>query len=257
MKTAAIFFLALSFFGISHPAHADSGSDEAVLNDFAQDVGVDLDQPITVSIANADAPSQTLENRWGWATDEDLKDGIKMIGHPIEDKRTHEILLMACIGGRVHGTQERNCDELQHVYFSGPLATPHLVGSIYDVETLHLEPSRAEIKTTLRQIARAYHETKWDEQNGPLRLFIGVGASMGVGTLIGTTIAVLPGAIVAIAPVLGLWGWANAHRSASPFGALYKHSNITHLLQDQNGWNWSSSVKRIKHKNFQFYKEIL
>jgi|GEM_PF-2446495 len=257
MKAAAILFLTFSFFGTQPLAHAALGSDDATLNDFAQDVGIDLDQPITVSVSNTDAPTQTDENRWGWATDEDLKYGIKMIGHPIQDKRTDEILLVACIGRRIQGTQERYCDFLQHVYFANPGATPHLVGPVFEVQTDQLEPSRNEIKTTLREIAKAYHESKWDEQNGPLRLFIGVGASMGVGTLIGMTVALLPGVLIALVPYGAVWGWAALHQSVSPFSSLYKHSTITRLLQDQNGWNWSSSVKRIKHKNFQFYLDIL
>jgi len=246
--------LALTFLILSHPAHAD----------FATELGINPDQKVTVGIADSDFVTPTLVDP---VTNEEIQNNLKIFGKGFQDRKTKEIIVLACVGNRIQGTSERDCNLLQHVYFAGPHAQPVLVGSPIVVAAEGAVVTQKEYKTTLRNLAKNYRRwDKADRRNRSKKLTPQERLNQHAVLYGGLADAAIVGSILLIVPVSDAIVFPVAVIAACgiAFGLpqfsvqlSFPHRHMISYLYDQNGWNWSEHVKRIKHRTFHSYSGFI
>ena len=180
---------------------------------------------------------------------------LKLVGSGMMNRKTKEFVSVACVGQPNPDTQEPTCKQLRNVYLSSNKKEAYFFGPTYDVTTNENSgnPSNTEIKNKLKEIYHHYKALKRDrrknQKNEQAVQYI-TGAAMVVGAFVGANnpADLVVGEVfvgIALVFVLGRWYISSTHAISG--------GKISNALQDQNGWNWSSKIWKVKSKNFDTY----
>jgi hypothetical protein len=178
---------------------------------------------------------------------------IVLMGRGIEDRRDGRSLGLACIGDQIEGTEQRKCDYLRWILFSGPSQAEYIGG------TLHLgglnalkddgTPSRAYVKSIkkyLRTLSK--NSKKHFLKTHPLITAGGLIPVMGGLWLVG--IATIPPFVVITVGGLLVMPLGNLVGSILFAPGMTFSSHNTVKATERDGWSWSSRPKKVSSNYF-------
>lgn len=176
MKFLLAGFLVVQLF-VSN-AYAEDPID--AVNDVAQELNLDLDEEFYFSTEPTNEPVSNPPIVKVEST------SIKLLGKGVVNRETGESIGLACI--------VQNCSELRMFYVDSTHTSGYLVGSIIRVTENQADPTRKQIKTTLRKLSQEFRGMK-NKNVGLgtylLKVFGTFTAVSGVGIVVGSTIGVV------------------------------------------------------------------
>lgn len=175
-----------------------------------------------------------------------------LAGRGVHEKAGSWVALQ-CLSNVENPIQSSDCHSFQHLYFDKETNTSENIGPII--------PNDQNLKKNLKKMGKDFRE--YLDPNGykanmretlivtvPLLVFFGplVLASYSViATVTAIQISTTVGPLLLAAPIIG-----------SQSKKIVLHTNqLNQPLQDQDGWNWSVKLKKIRHKTFVSYVEFL
>ncbi len=187
---------------------------------------------------------------------------LTIVGKGIQNRKTGEVIALACVGESANGSPVKNCDVLQHVYFKNSQSLPVFVGST-------LKVANHNIKKTLRTISKDYRHYRWDLKNHDgAAAFCAIGSlvywfgsisllePLGFGKWVNGSIHVSPvvGWSILGGSVLLLAGTGLSQIDFSPL-KVWNDRAVT-AMADQKGWNWEIP-KTVSNRKFRkFYSFV-
>ena len=187
-----------------------------------------------------------------------FENGLKIIGKGVMDSKTGDSLAIACVGKEVEGTQEKSCNQVQHVFFNATTKQIEYVGQILTVS--HGESVTDEqVKDTLKQLHRDYLQMKRQraalKKSGVIALggagvFFGAAGLGGVGAV--AFLGSFTGAGILIGFGAGIFVFVESQRAVN-----FQASQTSQVFVDHQGWSWSQKPRKASHRNFRRYLEFL
>ncbi len=174
-----------------------------------------------------------------------------ILGKGIENRRTHEIIAIACVGKpTAELPAESNCSQIQALYYKPNAEAPVLlIGSVHGVSENDKEPTKAELKKEYREIAESFHDYRFHNLNHRWHWVSIINATVGVGSWIGIGAALIGGTVfwpfgVAFAASVALIPVDNYI-----YDRVFVNTTLT-KFSNQDGWNWSVEPKKISNRKF-------
>jgi hypothetical protein len=192
-----------------------------------------------------------------------LGDSLKLLGSPIQNKQTGEIIALACVGPALEGSNEPSCQTIQHIYIRSASQDAVLAGTA--VQVSEKEPSSDEVRGAVQSLSRNFKDYHWNVRGRNTSTIAILGAGVGafgsaviVSNVVGYYVIVASAALTAatIGPFVlavgaGLFILGRTHPLFS------KNASFVTGLKNQNGWNWSSHSRKISNRKFNEYKAFL
>ncbi len=214
-------------------------------------LGIDLDQEVVIDPATL--PNITEARPILVSEDPRPKVGqgsFQIVGKGIRDRRTGDSIVILCVGEMDAVKNVRKCDQIRHAYFKADLSDAYFFGKTYQV-TNGVEPSGQQIRTTLREIKKAFRKEKKKTLPAKYNLLFRATFWTTVGVMV-----LIPGAGYVAGAVgmtlMGLQAPAVLFNPAIMTGA----GNTTEIMMDQKGWNWAEHSRVMKHSRFRFYQKL-
>lgn len=200
-------------------------------------------------------------------------DRLRIIGRGVENRKTGEVIALACVGEINPTTQQPSCGKLQAVKFKPDASAPELIiDRIFDLDqALQLkgaEPTTEHLEKYVRMINRWAKEFRRDVTQGRRGKIIATATLIGLGAVGGyfiyedlrlkNTYPDDPNAGVKTGTFLLSWFGAMAvfiGISALVSNPVFPKSGvISEVMADQSGWNWSVSPKKVTNKAFGYFE---
>jgi|GEM_PF-2369202 len=233
--------LLLSAVGFQN-SHAEEGM--VALDQSAQELNIDLDQPIDIEIADPtsiQAPEVSSDDPI-----EVTGGTVKMLGRGVLNRRTHETLALACV--------TENCSTLRMLYIAANGEKAYLMGPQIVVSEGQQDPSKKQIRTTLRSITRNFREVRREKTPAgvtELKIFGAFATTSGVAWVVGSGVLFAASGGVLFIPAAMAAAYLMMRFVVDPvtFGGT---SPVTATFNEHDGWNWSQRPKRVSEKTFRF-----
>jgi len=251
------------FFVQSGEVYAAPASDDSeFLNTWSQQLKIGPDEKVTMNTLSLEAVNPESSSK-DPITAEELSQQVKLMGKGIQNRKTNEMIALACVGDKIEGTQERSCDQLQHIYLKNPDSPPTLIGEKFTIQN-------GKIKTSLRELSKSYRKYRWaqSKQARVKRAFeiskfslLGFSGFLIVVAFTGPII-ITPVAMVTLlssvgALVLGGAAYAILVDSDAIRPMNFKDTESVVYMNDQNGWSWASETHQISNQKFAHYYQFL
>lgn len=169
---------------------------------------------------------------------------LQYIGRPIQDRDSGDIIALVCL---------ESCVQLRFVYFRNAQSDAYFYGPVLTVKHSDKEPSRREIKATLKQFKKQYRnyigrrDHVLEKRYGALLAFILAGA------VVIKNVPLPPQAELVFVGAVFVGGLFIYIAQDQPL--LGRSGTISRALADQSGWNWSNRIRSMKSKHFQSLRQ--
>jgi|GEM_PF-2100907 len=185
-------------------------------------------------------------------------DSLHLIGRGIFDPKHGEALALAFYDGQAPSSfdVEHPCARLRYVYFNVTEHTAKYIGKIYPVACAADEATAKELKTALKPAKTRYKEYR---KIANKRRRFGLLGGLFSGTLSGTviTLGFIPGVTfgtgVLIFTGVAVSGFSLLMASEKGATLFTPSTNVSTVMMDRNGWNWSSKPKKVSPHAFALY----
>ena len=195
---------------------------------------------------------------------------LKIIGRGIENKETHDVIALACVGEELPDTREPSCRVLRNVKLKADSHELSFVGGKFDVNwelDIKGEPTQKDLIRLVRRLnknAIKYKKKMNRVRNGK---FISRFAAISFGAFGATVITksmiltAMGGAAIPTGPALlaalGLMIIVCGVQAIVLDPVFPNSSVISKVMADQNGWNWSIKPKKISARTFHWFERYL
>ncbi len=200
----------------------------------------------------AEVESPTLQTPYQLSLDH-----LKIVGRGIENRKTHEVIVLACVGENIPDTNSPSCKKLRHVLLKEGSNEVRYLGYPYATASEgDSEPSQKDLKSVSRNISknakwqRRFYRKRHQDKFYRYALYAVIGVPLAVGCMVGAGI-IIPNIIFG-----GTIGIVLLRKfTERPFRV--RSGNITEMTSDQNGWNWSVNPKKVSNKTFTWFENYL
>ncbi len=191
---------------------------------------------------------------------------LDIIGRGIENKKTKEVIALACVGPILPHSLNHSCKELRHVIYQPAKQETFYIGDTYHLMTKG-EPTLAELITLLKDTnskAKAYKK----ESNGAKRQkwFMLAAATSGAAFVVQSDRVYNPvkqkhgelAAIAALTLTTAVYVGSLFAVQAFMENHLFTESGtLSTVMADQQGWNWAEAPKIVTHARFNWFTRYL
>ncbi len=186
---------------------------------------------------------------------------LKIIGQGIENRKTGDIIALACIGSFIKDTESPSCRTLRHVKIPAQSQEAYFIGEIYTL-SMEREPTQNDFQKLVRKVNKSVKQFKKDKNQDTREKILALGAFTGgvawgvhvislaeMGIMVSAGAALLPffGGVALTSGVLLLSRIPNAPNSGI----------ISDAMANQDGWNWSVSPNKISNQRFKWIERYL
>ncbi len=220
--------------------------------------------------ARADANQRSDKPHASFEEKDRVTDGyLKIFGRGIENRKTGDVIALACVGKNLTNLSDPSCSSLRYVYFIANEKAAYYAGHEVKVETKGIA-SETEIQSTVLELKRDFESYRKDSNQGRRGAYVttlaiagwaggGVWAyhkdkelSKNGGEGLSGSAIILPltagVAFVAAMTYLGM----KTYDPKTP-----DSSSISDAMVNQDGWNWSVKPEKISKRNFKIFTRYL
>ncbi len=179
---------------------------------------------------------------------------LKTIGGGMENRKTGEVLSLACAGEFNRTTNEFACNVVRLVYIKADRNAAYWVGPEFSVESENSVPNKTDFKRATKQIRKRYHEWVANDHAALMNSPAGrLGLGIGVG---GFFVAAGAMAITANPICMAAWipvivGVNVIRKKQFDFGITDNNRAGTWAtFSSQEGWSWAEKTRKVKSKTF-------
>ena len=250
------------------------GSVETTLDSIPLDVATellgnnDVDDLNQTESASADFMNTPLPQTQDIAKsgEEVTMESLKLVGRGVQNRRTGDIIALACVGQWVNDIVGNSCKEVRHVKFTSKTQKLVFWGEkipvVQDLNRVS-EPTESEVKEFVKTVnsrVKKYkiHETR-SERGAIVKGVAGASMLAFGATFIANDVShattISNGAF--LASWVGLMALIMVFQYAVMKGFFPKSGVITHVFANQGGWNWSMKPKKVSRKTFRWIDEAV
>jgi len=256
-------YLLITLFVINSviPTHAESSLhiQTAELNDSA------LNEYFSGTEINSDTIFEIQSNQEQAISDEPINEAY-LLGGSLVNHKTNQALAMACINYDL--TKNNLCKTIRFIHFDGVSAK--YIGPAISLENYAKKNSGAKEYINEKDEKRAVHNLfkaikhaekieylqKHPDGHWWITELVGVVGSVGAIQLGGLSIITMP-EFVGLFVVVGAGIAFLSYSNSNPNFYGNAKSAVTHVLLNENGWNWSINHKRISKKKMSDLVSVL
>lgn len=232
----------------------DLGADTA---QFTRDQIKEVTQQIS-AIESIAEPIEAFEN----PSNEVELSKLTIIGRGFQDKKTGNTIALACFGISSLVPASAECSRFRHVFINYTSGKAFFTGKVYTYGNTSFYSERENQKMIAR-IGKSFKKYKRGMNQGKNILHY---TEFGMAGILVVSQTGLPawvfvaggslaaaGGVAVLGTVLAYCLFAEVYDRN---GVLFAHAGGTsHVLRDQNGWNWSIQPKTVSHSTFEFYQK--
>jgi hypothetical protein len=267
MLNRAIHLLILCCFTTSafaSPVHETEVQIERNMRELAAQIPADIRQELLGSEAVAmqdDELNQADLSQSMGPEDPVNGDRLKLVGRGVENRKTGNVIALACIGKPINETLEPSCKVLRHVMMKADTKQMVYIGPKFEIESQG-EPTQDDLVKRVVSINRAVKKHKKyvnSDKRGKAIAYSAVISSVGFGAIVisksaaGVAIATGPFCLAWLGLLVVIFGVQELVRAP-----LFPSSGvISDVMADQNGWNWSVKPKKVSARSFKWFESYL
>ena len=195
---------------------------------------------------------------------------LRVIGRGIQNRRTGEAIVLACVGENLPGTSSPSCKELRHVKIKEGSKEATFIGDTFQVigresefssgeSILVREPTTMDLKQMVRQFNKGSKKHKKFENKQIRQKIIGRLGEAAYGTSL-VCLGVLASAgagPVAVLPVIGSIALIIGVDELLRNPLRPNSGQITEMMANQDGWSWSVNPKKVTAKSYHWFERYL